>query len=204
MRSGVGSLSDVELLAVQLGSGLAGRNAIDVAGELVARFGSMAGIASAGVAELARIPGIGPAKACRVVSAFALGARVAGPPGGRRIRSSADIAAVAGPMIGRARREELLVLVLDSAHRVRRVEPVARGGATRTALPVREVLAVVLAHDGVAFALAHNHPGGDPTPSDDDEVATARIVSAAREVGLRFLDHIVVAGDQWRSITALR
>lgn len=63
------------------------------------------------------------------------------------------------------------------------------GGATACAVPVREVLSAVLCHDGVAFALAHNHPGGNPTPTDADRAATRRVADAAAQLGLRFLDH---------------
>lgn len=203
-RGGPAVLSDAELLAVHLGSGTAGRNAVELARQLIVEFGSLHALSRASVVELERVSGVGPAKACRVVAAFALAARIDGPGERRVVMSSADVAETAIPVIGAAAREELLVLVVDGGNRVVRVESVSRGGATTTRLPVRDVLSVVLRYDGVGFALAHNHPGGDATPSDDDKVATDRIRAAARKVGLRFLDHVVVAGEQWRSVTASR
>lgn len=203
-RGGPAALSDAELLAVHLGSGPAGRNAVELARQLIVEFGSLHALSRASVVELERVRGVGPAKACRVVAAFALAARVDGPAERRVVTSSADVAAIAIPLIGAAPREELIVLVVDGGNRVTRVESVARGGATATTVPVRDVLALVLRYDGTGFALAHNHPGGDATPSDHDKVATDRIRAAAREVGLRFLDHVVVAGEQWRSVTASR
>jgi DNA repair protein RadC len=71
----------------------------------------------------------------------------------------------------------------------------------RSLLPVRDILNAVLRHDGRAFAVAHNHPSGDPTPSEADRRATAELSAAANVVGLRFLDHVIVAGDEWRSVT---
>ncbi len=96
------------------------------------------------------------------------------------------------------------MIVLDGGHRVYRVLTVASGGATSSVVPVREVLSLALRHDAVAIALAHNHPSGSVEPSEDDVAVTDRLKAASRGVGLRFLDHVVVAGDQWRSITASR
>lgn len=200
---GAGALSDAELVAIHLGTGRRGEHVLTLARTLLVQFGGVGGLARSGVAELARVPGVGPAKAARLVAAFALADRVAAgdlPV----VRASSDIADIARPRIGRATTEEVLLLVLDGGNRVRHVLPLARGGATGCPLPVRETLALTLRHDGVAFALAHNHPGGSPTPSRDDVTATARVRAAAAEVGLRFLDHVVVTADDWRSVTATR
>ena len=182
LRDGVRVLSDAELVAILLGSGRAGGNALDVAHALLAEWQGLAGLAAA--VELA--------------------ARVGVPRAGERLGSSADIAAVAQPAIGRERTERLLVLIADGGQRLARVEAVAVGQATACPVPVREVLALVLRHDGVSFAVAHNHPGGDPTPSAADVAATARLQEAAALVGLRFLDHVVVTESTWRSVTASR
>lgn len=93
-----------------------------------------------------------------------------------------------------------MVVVVDAANRVLRVVPVATGGLDSSPLPVREVLHAVLRYDGRAFALAHNYPSGDPTPSVEDREATVSVVRAADAVGLRFLDHVVVAGSSWRCV----
>lgn len=198
---GAVALSDAELVAIHLGTGRAGKGVLALARSLLGEWGGVEGLANADVDELARTPGLGPAKACRLVAAFALADRVS-VTDRPLVRTSADIAAVAMPRIGRARTEQVLLILLDGGHRVCRVLTVASGGATLSVVPVREVLALALRHDAVAIALAHNHPSGSVEPSADDVTVTNRLQSAAREVGLRFLDHLVVAGDQWRSITA--
>ncbi len=202
LREGQLALSDAELVAIQLGSGSQGESALTLAQRLISEFGGVSGLARAEPDELARQRGVGPAKAGRLVSAFALADRCAGPSGGLHLRTSADIAAVARPRIGRARVETVLLIVADSQHRVCRVLTVAHGGSASSVVPVREVLALTLRHDGVAFAVAHNHPGGSTKPSDEDLLVTQRLRAAASEVGLRFLDHVVIAGDQWKSLTA--
>ncbi len=200
---GASALSDAELVALHLGTGRRGEGVLALARTILDEWGGVAGLARADVDELARTPGVGTAKACRLVAAFALADRgaVAERP---IVRTSADIAAVAIPRIGRARTEQVLLLVMDGAHRVCRVLTVARGGATSSVVPVREVLSLALRHDAVAIALAHNHPGGSLQPSAEDVAVTERLRAGAREVGVRFLDHVIVAGDRWRSVTAAR
>lgn len=203
MSLGSTALSDAELVAIHLGTGRRGEGVLTLAGSLLAEWGGVAGLARAHVDELARTPGVGPAKACRLVAAFALADRTA-TAHLQVVRTSADIAAVAIPRIGRSRTEKVLVILLDGGNRVHRVLTVASGGATSSVVPVREVLSLALRHDAVAIALAHNHPSGSVEPSVEDVAVTARLRSAAREVGLRFLDHVIVAGDQWRSVIASR
>jgi DNA repair protein RadC len=202
LRLGAVALSDAELVAIQLGSGRRGESALELATALLVEWGGLAGLATAGIDELARRPGVGEAKAARLVAAFALADRTNGPPDGAILSTSADIAAVAAPLIGRARTEQVLLIVADHKQRVRRVLPVAAGRVAGAAVPVREVLVLALRHDAVAVALAHNHPSGDPTPSPEDEAVTDRIRSAVEDVGLRFLDHVVVGGGTWRSGSA--
>ncbi|KGN33897.1 DNA repair protein [Knoellia sinensis KCTC 19936] len=201
MSLGAVALSDAELVAIHLGTGRQGESVLGLARTLLVEWGGVGGLARADVDELARTPGVGPAKACRLVAAFALAGRVT-PPEGVVVRTSADIADLAIPRIGLARTEQVLAILLDGSHRVCRVLTVAAGGATSSVVPVREVLSLALRHDSVAIALAHNHPSGSVSPSLEDVAVTDRLRRAAGEVGVRFLDHVVVAGDQWRSITA--
>lgn len=201
---GAGALGDAELVALLLGSGSRDETALDAARGLLVEWGGLPGLAGARPVELARARGVGPAKAARLAAAFALADRLRTPRAGVVLGGSAAVAEVALPLIGRDRVERVLVLIADGGHRLLRAEPVAVGRAQGCPVPVREVLAAVLRHDGVAFALAHNHPGGDPTPTDADRAATARMVEAAEAVGLRLLDHVVVTNAAWRSVSASR
>jgi len=202
LRHGVAALSDAEIVAVQLGSGTTGASAVDVAQRLLADWGGMSGLATARPEELARLTGLGPAKAARLASAFAIASRARTPAGRPVLATSADIAREATAVIGPSRVEQVAVLIVDGANRLKRAEVVARGSAKACPMPVREIIATVLRHDGVAFAVAHNHPAGDPTPTPADGEATDALRRAADTVGLRFLDHIVLAGGTWRSVGA--
>lgn len=202
LRHGANALTDAELIAIHLGSGRPGEGVLELARGLLHESGGMAGLARRDAVDLARRSGVGTAKAARLVAAFALADRAAGVPTGRTLESSQDIAEAAAPIIGRERAEQLLVLVADGRNRLRRTEVIAHGSADRCGVPVREVLSCVLRHDGVAFGLAHNHPAGSLEPSTADVEVTQRLTAAAYQVGLRFLDHVIVTGSAWRSVSA--
>ena len=200
LRLGVGALSDAELVALVAGIEAEGRDDVAVGHELIVEVGGLRGLSTAFPEELTRSPGIGPAGAARLLAAFELAARATAAPTNRVVDSAAAIAELVSPVLARERREKVLVLVADAANRVLRLVPVATGGVDSSPLPVREVLQAVLRYDGRAFALAHNHPSGDPTPSVQDREATEAVGRAADAVGLRFLDHVVLAGSSWRSV----
>ncbi|MEU4342564.1 DNA repair protein RadC [Nocardia sp. NPDC023852] len=198
------ALTDVELLALLLRHGRRGASALDLAVELLVEHGGLAGLAAARPEELSRRAGVGVAKASAIIAAFHLGARARG--GGDpsiRLTTPADVASAARPLFAGARVERLLVLVCDAQNRLRRKVFVAEGAVDQVAVPVREIMNTVLRHDGRAFAVVHNHPSGDPTPSVDDRRATTFLADAAHTVGLRFLDHVVIAGEEWASASGL-
>jgi DNA repair protein RadC len=196
------SLADAEVLAVLLGTGIRGRSALDLGHDLLAEYGGPAGLAGAAPAELARRPGIGPVKAARVVAAFSLARRTSSPLARVQLRDNASIAHAVRPWLADARRERLVVVVCDTSLRVRRAFVITEGAADRCLVPVREILSAVLLHDGAGFAVAHNHPSGDVRPSRADEEVTASLQAAADAVGLDFLGHLVIGGDQWASCVA--
>jgi len=196
------ALADRELLSMVLGTGGGrGVGAHTLAERLLAAFGSVPALARAHPADLATLPGIGSAKAAALVSAFEL-ARRAGSArdGALRIGSTLELVDVVAPMLRGRSRERLVVVICDTANRVLQCEVVSEGSAERSLVPVREVIVSVLRRDGQGFALAHNHPNGDPTPSAADMDATARLEEAAGAVGLSFLDHIVLTDSTWSRV----
>jgi DNA repair protein RadC len=200
LRLGPSALSDAELVALVAGIEAEGGDDVAVGHELIVEVGGLRGLATAFPEELARSSGIGPPEAARLVAAFELAVRATTAPVNRVVDSAAAIAELVAPLLARERREKVVVLVADAANRALRLVPVATGGLDSSPLPVREVLQAVLRYDGRAFALAHNHPSGDPTPSARDAEATSAVRRAAEAVGLRFLDHVVIAGRAWRIV----
>jgi DNA repair protein RadC len=195
LQHGPEALSERELLAIILRTGRRGRSALDLATSLLGEYGALSALASARPEELATKRGVGVAKAVALVAAFQLGKRVSVDDTRHVLRSPSDVTEVARRELDGLRRERVLVLVCDTANRLRRTVIVSEGSIDRSLVPIREILNAVLRHDGRAFAIAHNHPSGNPEPSEADHRATVEVRKAARVVGLRFLGHVVVAGD---------
>lgn len=194
---GSGALSEQELLALLLRSGTRGVSATDLAASLLAEYGGLRGMAAARPEELATRAGVGLAKASSLVAAFELGRRADHPDEATVIRSAEDVARVARRELDGQRRERVLVLVCDSANRLRQTVIVSEGSVDRSLVSVREILNAVLRHDGRAFAIAHNHPSGTHDPSGADQRSTQAVQVAAETVGLRFLGHCVVTRESW-------
>lgn len=198
---GIDSLGIGELIALVLREGDEGGPAFGTGRGLVrANGGDPESLATAFPEELAGHPGMDDRRAAALAAAFRLGRLAAAPARPDALRSAADVAAVATRELAGQRRERVIVLVCDAGNRLRRVVTVSQGSIDRCPVPVRETLNAVLRHDGRAFALAHNHPSGDPTPGPEDRRVTRALEAAAGIVGLRFLGHVVVAGDEWRSV----
>jgi DNA repair protein RadC len=203
LNRGAEALSDRELLALLLGSGTDGCDAVELAGQLIARHGGLYELSRTAAHELtAGLPGVGPAKAARVAAAFQLGRRAVSVDvrNRQRVRGSGDLAAIAAPLLTGLRHERVVVVVCDGGGAVLRTAMLTEGAADRSLIPVRDVLALVLAAGGTAFGVAHNHPTGRVEPSKPDRLATARLAAGAEAVGLRFLDHVVVTDREWRRV----
>ena len=195
-------MSERELLAIVLRSGLQGKSALDLATALLGEYGSLSALARARPEELATRRGVGIAKAASLVATFQLGRRVGLDDTAPVLRSPSKVAEVARLELDGLRRERVLVLVCDAANRLRRTVIVSEGSIDRSLLPVREILNAVLRHDGRAFAIAHNHPSGEPAPSREDVALTTEIAKAAATMGIAVHDHIVVGRGKWLSFRA--
>jgi|ERR1017187_2459018 DNA repair protein RadC len=200
LRQGAAALSDRELLALVLGSGLPGRDAIELAAVVIDDNGGLPSLAVADPHTLKRLPGVGPAKAARVAAAFELARRAAATDKKRRISGSADVALVAAPYLRGLRHERVVVVVCDNAGGLLRVAPLTEGGTDRSLIPVRDVLSAVLAIGGRRFAVAHNHPSGSLEPSAPDLCITSKLREAAETVGLQFLDHVIITEMAWARV----
>jgi len=197
LRFGSHALTDAELVAVLLSAGRIGESALTLAHRLLHTVGGVPGLARTRPEQLTRLGGVGPAKVARLMAALALPSR-SDPLDEVRVTCTEDLVPVLRqPLIG-LHHERLVVAVCDRRLRVRHVAAVADGATDGAFLPVRDVLSLVLRNDGHAFAVAHNHPSGDPTPSHTDLIATRKLKVAADTAGLEFLGHLVIADQGWR------
>ena len=190
---GANALSDSELIAILLRTGLPGANAVDVARQLIMRFGSLSDLSRAGVTELAEIKGVGPAKAVQLAAAFGLATRLARET---LVRTPLDkpqlLYELLGPEMRQLGKESLRVVLLDTKLHLLRAEEVSLGSLNECLAHPREILRPAILHNAYAFILAHNHPSGDPSPSDADRRLTLRISEAARLLQITFFDHIII------------
>lgn len=197
---GPAALTDRELIALVLRNGRRGLSALGLADELMASYGSLAAVAAAHPEELASFSGVGKAKAAALLAACKIGQCLVLETPTELVRSPDDLAAIAIRELAGCRRERVLVIVMGGRNRLRRIVPITDGKADRVLFPIREILNAVIRNDGEAFAVAHNHPSGNVEPSPEDISATNEIAQAARTVGLRFLDHLIVSGKTWSRV----
>jgi DNA repair protein RadC len=198
---GAESLSDRELLALVLGSATRQRSVIQVAEDLLRSGGRLESLADLGLEELSRFEGLGEAGACRVAALVEICRRMAKSRarGGTELSSAqAVFELVRGELVGE-RRERVLVLLLDARHRLIAQRCVSLGSLMSSVIHPREVFRPAIGLAAAAVILVHNHPSGDPTPSVEDHQVTLRLAEAGSLLGIRLLDHVVVAADGWRS-----
>ena len=200
--NGPEALADAELLALQLGSGVRGRSAVDVAHEMLAAYGSLAGVAAREAAELARVPGVGPAKAARLAAAFELTRRLrARTPGARLVLSApAEVYAAFGPLMEDLPREVFRVALLDAQNGLLRDRVVSEGTLSASLVHPREVFKPAILECAASVILLHNHPSGDPTPSREDVRLTRQLVECARLLDLRVHDHVIIGRGSFVSL----
>ena len=180
---GPAGLTAAELLALIWGSGTRGRSAVDLAGDVLARYDGLTGLARATELELAGLAGIGEARAAQLVAAFELGRRLlADWPAGRwSIRGPGDVAARLIQQMGRLEREELRVVMLDTKNHVLRVATVYQGNVSASLVRVGELYRDAVRLNAASVILVHNHPSGDPTGHVKSVVITSVLAVASPE-----------------------
>ena len=188
---GPAALSDAELLALLVGSGSARRSALRIGRHLARK--RPAELAEWSTARWLLVPGIGPARAAALAAAFELGRRAAERPDpSRPIRGPEDIMHHVRDL-PRARREHFVVLLLNARHELQCRETVSIGSLNASIVHPREVFLPAILHSAASVVLVHNHPSGDPEPSEEDLSITRRLVQVGELVGIGVLDHVIVA-----------
>lgn len=188
-------LSDAELLALVLRTGARGRDALDLARRLLREHGGLRGVGRASPGELVSARGLGPAKAASLAAALELGRRLAAGTlrPGVAVRGPAEVYRHFRARLRDSACERFLVVLLDGRHRLLRAEVVSQGTLTASLVHPREVFRPALREAAAAILVVHNHPSGDPTPSPEDREVTRRLAAAGELLGVRLLDHVVVA-----------
>lgn len=197
LASGAQSLSDAELIAIFLRVGVTGKSAVDLARDLLNRFGSLNGIFSASLTEISQVHGMGESKFCQLQAIFEMSQRalneemqvrdVLSSP--KQVRNYLTLA------LRNLSREVFMVLFLDATNRVIAHEILFEGSLMQTSVYPREVVKRALHHHAAAVIFAHNHPMGAAEPSRADETLTQTLKEALALLDIRVLDHFIVAGN---------
>jgi DNA repair protein RadC len=199
---GAEALADSELVAIQLGTGVRGQSAVDVAREMLVRYGSLSGLAGRSAAELAGAAGIGRAKAARLVAAFELSRRLRSRNGGGRVvlSSPEQVHGRYGPLMEDLQKEVFRVALLDAQNGLLRDVIVSEGTLSASLVHPREVFKPAIVESSASIILLHNHPSGDPTPSREDLRLTRQLVECARLLDLRIHDHVIIGHGRYASL----
>ena len=201
LAEGAEALTDAQLLAILLRIGRHRSSAVQVGIEILERLGGVGGLARCGIDELCKVPGVGAAQAAHVKAAVALGKRAISTPlsKGTKITSSRELFEHYHPSLRDLRHEIFKVVLLDAKHAIVRDATVSTGSLTLSIVHPREVFTMAVKESAAAVIFLHNHPSGDPTPSEEDRLLTARLVSAGEVLGIQVLDHIVVGDGRYVS-----
>ena len=190
---GVDALSDAELIAVLLRTGLVRKNVVEVARDLLKKYGSLEGASRCGVRELQKIDGIGPTKALELVAAFGLGNRLARQKMSKqKIDSPELVHELIGAEMRMLHKESLRVILLDTRYHLIRVEEVSVGSVNESIAHPRDVFRPAVVSSAYAVIVVHNHPSGDASPSQTDHSLTRRLAEAAELLQIKLLDHIII------------
>ncbi len=205
LARGAAALSDAELLALLLRSGIRGKNVLQLAEELTLHFGGLAGLLQADAQALTRIRGLGPAKRAEIMAVLELARRALAEQLQARplFDSPAAVRSYLQLQLGGHASEVFAVMFLDSQHRLIALEEMFRGTLAQTSVYPREVVLRALALGAASVVLAHNHPSGQAQPSRADEALTHTLKAALALVDVRVLDHFIVTRDQARSMAEM-
>ncbi len=196
LAGGAGALSDAELLAIFLGSGTAGRDAVASARQLLVEQGSLRTLLDRPAKALTQLRGIGAARACALAAALELGHRhlAAGLERGEALSDPAAAGRYFAQRLRGSANEVFAALFLDTRHRALGFEELFRGSIDGAEVHPRVLVERAIAHGAAAVIVGHNHPSGNPEPSAADRAVTARLKQAMALVDVRLLDHFIV-GD---------
>jgi DNA repair protein RadC len=197
LQLGPASLSDAELLAIFLRTGVRGKSAVDLARELLVRCGSLGALFAAKRAELDGLPGLGDAKFSQLQAVLEMARRALAETlrSGDVLSSPASVRDFLRLTLAKREHEVFLAVLLDAQNRVLACEELFRGTLTQTSVYPREVVKCALGHNAAAVILAHNHPSGVAEPSHADQVLTQSLKQALDLVDIKVLDHFIVAGN---------
>ena len=202
LQQGPQPLTEAELLGILLGKGTRRKTAVDLARELLDQHGSLQKLFSRSPSELMKVKGIGSAKAATLSAAFELVRRIQSQGNITKIsfKRSSDVANHFLPLMRDLQKEVFKVLLLNRANRLIKEVTISEGTLEASLVHPRDVFREALLEPAAGVILIHNHPSGNPSPSEEDLRVTKQLVEAGRLLGIKVYDHIILAGEDYRSL----
>lgn len=201
---GADKLTDSELLAILIGHGTKGVSAIDVGKDLLSKFGSLSKLVEVEPKRLQTIKGVGFTKSIIISAAFEIAKRVRYHKDNlQKVKTPEDVAHYFIPRMAGLKKEEFRVLLLNSANAIFKELTISEGTLNSSLVHPREVFRDAIIEAAASIILVHNHPSGNPEPSNEDIKVTEKLVATGEIVGIKVLDHIIIAGDKFTSFSKL-
>jgi len=204
---GAQSLSDAELIAILLRTGTKSNSVIGVAQNLMAEHTNLAVLASKPLSTLIKNSGIGKDKAVMLLAAFEISRRILSQSkwhAEKKIKTPRDIAEIFIPLLKDDLKEKFIVVCLNSANKIIKIETISVGSLNSSVVHSREIFKAAIENSSASIILIHNHPSGNPEPSNEDIAITKKIVEAGKILDIPVFDHLIIAGNLFTSFVEKR
>lgn len=204
---GAQNLSDAELIAILLRTGKKGKSVLEISRELINSERNLAVLATRSVESLTKISGIGNDKAATLAAAFELSRRILSQPKwlfNKKITSPQDIGDIFIPLLRDEVKEKFLVVCLNSSNKIIKQETISVGNLNSSVVHPREIFKVAIDNNSASIILIHNHPSGNPEPSNEDIRITKKLVESGKILDIPVFDHVIIAGETYTSFVEKR
>lgn len=203
MLRGTQSLTDTELLAILLRTGSKGNSVINLSRQILEDNGNLGNLATKSVDSLTKTTGVGKDKAATLAAAFELTKRVVFQEkwySNKKIKSPSDVAEIFIPLFRDETKEKFIVVCLNTANNIKKYEVISVGNLNTSIVHPREVFKVAIDNSSANIILIHNHPSGNPEPSNEDISITKKLKDAGKILDIQLFDHIIIAGNNFTSL----
>ena len=201
LKYGEHVLSNAELLAILIRTGTPGRSAVDIGREVLHRFKSLRAMSGADISEFRKIKGLKNAKIAQIKAAIELGRRMLSEEKALAdpVKHSSDVANLLMPLMRDLKKERFVLLLLDGRNAVSDMIDIDYGTVDRANPYIRDIIQTAIRNNAPSVIVAHNHPSGATTPSENDKAFTRSLMMAAKATGINFFDHIIIGNDLYFS-----
>lgn len=201
LKFGEHTLTNTELLAILLRSGFKGNSAVDLGRKLITKFNTFRNMSHTDISQWKEFKGFGDAKICQIKAAFEIGKRFMSEEKKLKgkVKSSKEVANLFMPRMRDLKKEVFKILLLDGRNNITDIVEIDEGTVTQTSPYVREIISKALQSFSAAIVCVHNHPSGDPKPSQDDKNFTKELVKAGKLMQIKILDHVIIGDDRYFS-----